>query len=470
MSGLAGLPSTLDHCRISCETAVSAAHMATIKTATLFTSNRDRLRQLLLPRSLAVLNANDILPANADATLPLIQNADLYYLTGIRQEETILVLAPDSCEPTFREVLFLREPNPQLTTWEGHKLDKAEARRMSGIQEVRWLSEFPTVFRQLMCEMDHVYLNTNEHPRAVVEVESRDMRFIRQTQSAYPLHHYHRLAQLMHRLRAVKAPAEITAIREACAITGRAFQRVLRFVRAGIRENEVQAEYAHEFIRHEAAFAYPPIIASGSNNCVLHYNANNQACRSGDLLLLDVAAAKNQYQSDLTRTIPVNGRFTRRQRQVYDAVLRVFREMVRRLVPGKTTRDLRRECEALIAEECVGLGLLTRGQVRRQDPNRPAVGAFFMHGVAHPIGLDVHDVTCNHYVIEPGWVLTCEPAIYIPKEGFGVRLENTIAVTDHGPVDLMARIPIEAEEIESIMNRRSPRAHNPTNRPTPRNR
>jgi Xaa-Pro aminopeptidase len=426
--------------------------MAIVNAASLFTGNRNRLGQLLQPRSLVVVHANDVLPTNADGTLPLVANADLYYLSGIQQEETILVLAPDSFEPAWREILFVREPNPLLTTWEGHKLSQAEATQISGVRTIRWLSDFPNIFRQLMCELDHVYLNTNEHPRAVIEVESRDHRFIRETQAAYPLHRYHRLAQLMHRLRAVKAPAEVNAIRAACHLTDRAFRRVLRFVRPGVNEAEVQAEYAHEFVRNQAGFAYPPIIASGANSCVLHYHTNNQACRAGDLLLLDVAAGKDQYQSDLTRTIPIDGRFTRRQRQVYDAVLRVFREMVKRLVPGRTMRDLRRECEALIAEECIGLGLLKRSQVRRQNPERPAVGTFFMHGVAHPIGLDVHDVTYNHFVIEPGWVLTCEPAIYIPKEGFGIRLENTIVVTDEGPVDLMADIPIEAEEIEAFMN------------------
>jgi Xaa-Pro aminopeptidase len=427
--------------------------MATVHPTSLFASNRNRLIQLLQSRSLAIVHSNDVLSTNADGTLPLIQNSDLYYLTGIQQEETILVLAPDSYEPAWREVLFLREPNPQLTTWEGHKLSQAEATRISGIQTIRWLSEFPNVFRQLMCELDHVYLNTNEHPRAVIEVESRDRRFIRETQAAYPLHRYHRLAQLMHGLRVSKAPAEVKAIRAACDISGNGFRRVLRFVRPGINEAEVEAEYAHEFVRVGAEFAYPPIIASGANSCVLHYGANDQNCRAGDLLLLDVAAGKNHYQSDLTRTIPVSGRFTRRQRQVYDAVLRVFREMVKRLVPGKRTRDLRRECEELIAEECIRLGLLTRSQVRRQDPERPAVSEFFMHGVAHPIGLDVHDVTYNHYEIQPGWVLTCEPAIYLPKEGFGIRIENTIAVTVDGPVDLMAEIPIEAEELEALMSR-----------------
>jgi Xaa-Pro aminopeptidase len=426
---------------------------STAAAARLFTTNRQRLSQLLQPRSLAVLNANDVQPTNADGTRPHVQNADLYYLTGIRQEETLLVLAPDAFEPGHREILFLREPNEHLTTWEGHKLSQAEATRISGIRNVRWLSQFPTIFRQLMCEMDRVYLNSNEHPRATVQVESRDLRFIRQVQAEYPLHQYHRLAQLMHQLRVVKAPAEIELIRAASDLTGRGLRRVLKFVRPAVTEAEVQAEFAHEFTRHGGDFAYPPIIAAGANNCILHYIVNDRICRSGQLLLLDVAAAKDGYMSDLTRTIPVNGRFTRRQRQVYDAVLRVFREMVKRMIPGKTTRDLRRECEALIAEECLGLGLLTRSQIRRQDPDRPAVSAHFMHGVSHPIGLDVHDVTYNHYAIQPGWVLTCEPAIYLPKEGFGVRLENTVAITGNGPVDLMADLPLEADEIEEFMSR-----------------
>jgi len=426
---------------------------STAAAARLFTTNRQRLNQLLQPRSLAVLNANDVQPTNADGTRPHVQNADLYYLTGIRQEETLLVLAPDAFEPGHREILFLREPNEHLTTWEGHKLSQAEATRISGIRNVRWLSQFPTIFRQLMCEMDRVYLNSNEHPRATVQVESRDLRFIRQVQAEYPLHQYHRLAQLMHQLRVVKAPAEIELIRAASDLTGRGLRRVLKFVRPAVTEAEVQAEFAHEFTRHGGDFAYPPIIAAGANNCILHYIVNDRICRSGQLLLLDVAAAKDGYMSDLTRTIPVNGRFTRRQRQVYDAVLRVFREMVKRMIPGKTTRDLRRECEALIAEECLGLGLLTRSQIRRQDPDRPAVSAHFMHGVSHPIGLDVHDVTYNHYAIQPGWVLTCEPAIYLPKEGFGVRLENTVAITGNGPVDLMADLPLEADEIEEFMSR-----------------
>lgn len=422
--------------------------------ASLFRTNRDRLRAKLLPRSVAVLNANDVLPTNADGSLPLVQNADLFYLTGVNQEETILLLAPDAFDPAHREVLFLRETNEHLVTWEGHKLTKEAAQALSGVATVKWLSEFPTVFRTVMCEAENVYLNTNEHQRAVIEVETRDARFIRECQRRYPLHRYHRLAPLLHALRVVKSEPEIAAIRAACDLTGRGFQRVCRFVKPGVNEAEVEAEFAHEFIRARGRFAYNPIIASGANNCVLHYNQNDQPCRNGDLLLLDVAASLGNYMSDLTRTIPVNGRFTRRQRQVYDAVLRVFRQMVQAMTPGKTTKDLRAECEQLLAEECVGLGLLKRSALTKQTPENPAVRPWFMHGVAHPIGLDVHDVTYNHFKIAPGWVLTCEPALYLKDEGFGIRLENTILITENGPVDLMVDIPIEAEAVEELMRRR----------------
>ena len=422
--------------------------------AELFIANRERLRQQLAPRSVALCNANDILPTNADGTMLLHQNADLFYLTGVNQEESILLLAPDAFDPNHREVLFLRETNELLTIWEGHKLTKEQARHVSGIKTVKWLSEFPAVFRAVMCEAENVYLNSNEHQRAVIEVETRDARFIRSCQQNYPLHRYHRLAPLLHALRVIKSTPEIAAIQAACDLTGRGFERVCRFVKPGVNEAEVEAEFAHEFIRAKGAFAYNPIIASGANNCVLHYNQNDQVCRSGELLLLDVAAGLGNYMSDLTRTIPVNGRFTRRQKQVYNAVLRVFRQICKAMVPGKTTKDLRTECELLLAEECVGLGLLTRAQLKKQTPDNPAVKPYFMHGVAHPIGLDVHDVTYNHYRIAPGWVLTCEPAIYIREEGFGVRLENTIQVTENGQVDLMADIPIEAGDVEALMHSR----------------
>ncbi len=422
--------------------------------ARLLVNNRERLRGLLAPRSVAIFNANDVMPTNADGTMGHLQNSDLFYLTGVHQEETILLLAPDAHEESLREVLFLREPNEHLAVWEGHKLTKEQARKISGVKEIQWLEEFPAVFRRLMCESDNVYLNTNEHYRAVITVESRDARFIRTCQAQYPLHRYHRLAPLMHALRVVKSSDEIQLIRAACDLTGRGLNRVLKRVRPGINEMEVEAEFAHEFIRHGGAFAYPPIIASGANNCILHYTQNDQVCRGGELLLLDVGAGRGNYMSDLTRTIPVSGRFTRRQREVYQAVLRVFRQSVKNMVPGKTFLDLRRETEALIAEECVGLGLLKRSQVRRAATAAEVVKPYFMHGVSHPIGLDVHDVVYTYQKIEPGWVLTCEPGIYIQEEGFGIRLENTIHVTATGQEDLMAGLPIEADEIEALMAKR----------------
>ncbi len=419
----------------------------------LFTLNRARLIQKLLPNSAAILNANDIPPTNADGTAAHLQSSDLFYLTGVHQEETILLLAPQAFDPNHREVLFVRQPNEHLAIWEGHKLTKEQATALSGIQNVKWLSDFPAIFRQVMCEAENVYLNSNEHPRAVIEVETREARFVRQCQRQYPLHRYQRLARLLHELRAVKSEHEIAAIQAACDLTGRGFERVCRFLKPGVNEAEVEAEFAHEFIRHKGEFAYQPIIASGANNNILHYNQNDQVCRQGELLLLDVAAGLGSYMSDLTRTIPVSGRFTRRQKQVYNAVLRVFRRMVKAIVPGKTTKDLRTECEALLAEECLGLGLLKPSQIKKQTPDAPAVRPFFMYGVSHPIGLDVHDVTYNHFKLAPGWVLTCEPAIYLKEEGFGIRLENTVLVTENGPRDLMADIPIEADEIEALMNR-----------------
>jgi Xaa-Pro aminopeptidase len=285
-------------------------------------------------------------------------------------------------------------------------------------------------------------------------VETRDARFVRDCRARYPLHHYQRLAPLLYELRMVKSAEEIDAIKAACDLTAKGFDRVCKFVKPGINETEVEAEFAHEFIRHKGQFAYSPIIAGGANNNILHYTQNDQPCRAGDLLLLDVAAGLGNYMSDLTRTIPISGKFTRRQRQVYEAVLRVFRAQVAACVPGKTTRDLRQECEERTAKECVDLGVLKMSEIKKQKPDDPAVRKFFMHGVSHPIGLDVHDATYNHLKLAPGWVVSVEPGIYLKAEGFGVRLENTIAVTENGQRDLMADIPIEADEVEKLMRRR----------------
>lgn len=366
----------------------------------------------------------------------------------------MLLVCPEAHDEKLREVLFLRESNPLLETWEGHKLTKAEAREVSGVQNVKWLGEFPKVFRQLMCEVEHAYLNTNEHKRAVVEVETRDARFVRQVQSQYPLHRYERLARLMHELRATKSPAEVALIRQACQITGQAFARVAKFVRPGVAEFEVEAEFAHEFIRHRAGFAYTPIIASGKNACVLHYIENAVACREGELLLLDVAAAYANYNSDLTRTIPVNGRFTRRQKQVYNAVLRVMRQCCKNLRPGKLHKDWMKEGEQLVEHELLELGLLKPRDVKKQDPENPAFKKYYMHGLGHVLGLDVHDVGLMNTPMQAGWVFTVEPGIYIKEEGLAVRLENNILVGEAENTDLMADIPVEADEIEELMQRK----------------
>ena len=415
----------------------------------LFVQNRARLKSLLRPNSLAVVNANDILPTNADGSLRLRPNSDLFYLTGVEQEESILLIYPDAHDDQTREILFLRETNDLIATWEGHKLTKDEARKLTGIARVEWLSEFRPLFHRLMCECEHVYLNANEHKRADLEVESRDLRFAKDTQARYPLHDYQRLAPLLHYLRAVKSAEEVKLLQHACDITGAGFARVARFVRPGVTETEVEAEFAHEFIRRGGDFAYPPIIASGANACVLHYLANDQVCKKGDLLLLDVAASYANYNSDLTRTLPVSGRFTRRQKQVYNAVLRVLRQSIAGLTPGKLTKDWQKEAEQFTQKELVDLGLLTTREIRKQNPDRPALKKYFMHGVGHPIGLDVHDVGLTVEPIQPGWVLTVEPAIYLPAEGFAVRLENDILIQEGGNIDLMADIPIEADEIES---------------------
>ena len=426
----------------------------------LFVENRRRLKRLLRANSLAAVNSNDVYPTNADGTWPLAANTDLFYLTGVEQEQTILLLFPHADDEQHSEILFLREPTHESELWEGTKLTKEKARSTSGIQNVQWLSEFPRLFHRLMCECDHVYLNSNEHKRAVIEVETREARFIADTIRRYPLHSYQRLAPLMHQLRALKSEIEIELIRKACKLTKQGFLRVLEIARPGISEKELEAEYAHEFIRNGSRFAYPPIIASGANACCLHYVTNSSVCRKGELILLDVAAECANYNSDLTRTIPVSGRFTRRQKQVYNAVLRVLRQCIQGLTPGKKPKDWQKEAEQSVEKELVELGLITTREVKRRqgDSEIPAFKKYFMHGVGHPLGLDVHDVGIVTHPIQAGWVMTVEPGIYIREEGLGVRLENDVLVTDNGPVDLTADIPVEPDEIEHLMNNHSRRS------------
>jgi len=417
----------------------------------LFVTNRERLKELMLENSLAVVNANDIPPTNADGTLAMPAGSDLFYLSGVEQEESILLLYPDADDEKHREILFLREPTPEIELWEGRKLTRDEARQVAGVKNIRWLSEFRRLFHRLMCGCDHVYLNSNEHPRAVIEVESREARFVADTARRYPLHDYQRLARLMHQLRVVKSDLEIDLVRKACALTEQGFRRVLKFTKPGVLEAQIEAEFAHEFIRHHGRFAYLPIIASGPNALALHYIENSSACNKGELLLLDVAASWANYNADMTRTIPVSGRFTARQRRVYNAVLRVLRQSINGLVCGKKPKEWQKEGEQMIEKELVDLGLLTLRQIRKQDPDHPALKKYFMHGLGHPLGLDVHDVGITTQPIQAGWVMTVEPGIYLPEEGFAVRLENDVLVTGNGPVDLMAGIPVEADEIEQLM-------------------
>lgn len=417
----------------------------------LFASHREKLKALLPPGSLAVVCSNDVMPTNADGTMGFHQNADLFYLTGVNQEESILVMFPDAFDEKQREVLFVRQPSEHLAIWEGHKLSKEQATAVSGIAQIRWLGDFPAALHRWMCECQQVYLNGNEYPAGSRDVETRELRFARNLRHQYPLHRFERLAPILASLRLVKSPGELDLIRKACGITRDGFVRSLKFIKPGVNEAEIEAEWAHEFIRNKATFAYPPIICTGENNCVLHYNANDQVCKKGELVLMDVGAGYGQYASDLTRTVPVSGKFSRRQKQVYNAVLRVFHKVVGAMKPGTTLKDLRKQCEQWTEEELLELELLKPSDIKKQDPNNPAFKKYFMHGVAHSMGLDVHDVGAVSATLAPGWVVTCEPAIYIKEEGFGVRIENDILITDGDAVDLMADIPIEVDEIESLM-------------------
>jgi len=419
----------------------------------LFVSNRERLSKLIKPNAIAVFNANDIMPANADGTMPFRQNNDLFYLCGIDQEETILILYPDFHDKKYREILFLKETNENIAIWEGHKYTKEEAVETSGISTIFWLDEFKNTLHTLMAEADHVYLNTNEHIRASVEVETRDARFIKSCKNKYPLHNYERVAPLMHSLRAKKSEKEIELIRKACEITEKGFRRILKFTRPGVMEYEIEAEFAHEFLRYRSrGFAYAPIIASGFNACVLHYIDNSSPCRDGELILMDVGAEYANYNADMTRCIPVNGRFTERQKEVYNAVLRVQREAKKLLVPGNTIPEYHKEVGKIMEGELLGLGLLDKNEIENQDPAKPAYKKYFMHGTSHHLGLDVHDVGNIYEKFKPGMVFTVEPGIYIREEKLGIRLEDNVVIREEGLENLMESIPIDIEEIEELMN------------------
>ncbi len=406
------------------------------------------------PNSLAVFNSNDIYPISADSTMPFEQHRDIFYLSGVDQEESILVLFPDSPKEKYREVLFLRETNEHIAVWEGEKLTKEKAFETTGVKSVFWLQDFEKVFFEMMSYSDAIYYNTNEHYRASVETETREDRFIKWSKEKYPAHTVLKSNPILQRLRSVKDQIELDLMQRACDITEKGFRRLLGFVKPGVWEYEIEAELIHEFLRNRSRkFAYTPIIASGNNANVLHYIENNQQCKAGDLILMDVAAEYANYSSDLTRTIPVSGRYTDRQKAVYNAVLRVKNEATKMLVPGTLWEQYHVEVGKIMTSELIGLGLLDKTDVKNENKDWPEYKKYFMHGTSHHIGLDTHDYGLLHEPMKSNMVFTVEPGIYIPDEGFGIRIEDDVVVQESGePFNLMRNIPIEVDEIEELMN------------------
>ena len=418
-----------------------------------YSNTRNAFIQAMKPNSIAVFNSNDTYPVSADSVLPFEQQRDIFYLTGVDQEESILLLFPEAVDPKMREILFVRETNDHIAVWEGAKLSKNQATNRSGIETIFWLQDFDRILDQLSAFNETFYFNTNEHYRQAVETQTREDRFIKKCKELYPAHGVAKSNPILQKLRAVKTAEEIDQIQTACNITEKGFRRLLDFVKPGVWEYEIEAELCHEFLRNRSkGFAYTPIIASGNSANVLHYTENKAQCKTGELILLDVAAEYGNYKSDLTRTIPVSGTFTERQKAVYNAVLRVKNEATKLLVPGTIWKEYHKEVGELMTAELLGLGLLDRADVQNQDPEQPAYKKYFMHGTSHHIGLDTHDYGLLHLPMEANMVFTVEPGIYIAEEGFGVRLEDDVVVQAQGsPINLMGNIPIEIEEIENLM-------------------
>lgn len=421
---------------------------------TLFVDNRKNFIKELKPNSMALFVSNDILPTNADGSYGFVQNSDLFYLSGIDQEDTILMIFPDVKDGKHKEVLFIKETSDLIAIWEGAKLTKDQAKEVSGIDHIYWHHEFEKVIKGFIFQAENIYLNNNEHTRRYIDMETAQTRFNKSIIAQYPLHTIQRSAPIMHKIRAVKHPIEIGLIQQACNITEKGFRRLLNFVKPGVTEYEIEAELIHEFIRNKSrGFAYGPIVASGKNACVLHYVENNKPCNNGDVLLLDVAAEYANYASDMTRAIPVNGKFTKRQKEVYNAVLRVMKAATKMLVVGNTFEKYNHAVGELMTEELLQLGLIKTEEVKNQNPAWPAYKKYFMHGTSHFMGLDVHDVGYFYEPMKAGNVFTCEPGIYILEENLGIRLENNILITPNGNDDLMKNIPLEADEIEELMNK-----------------
>lgn len=417
-----------------------------------FSENRRRLSKLLEPRSVAIFNANDEYLRNGDQRFIYRQQSDFFYLTGIEQEKSVLMLAPDYPDPKLREILWVLRTSEQMAIREGHKVTREEAHAISGIKNVQWLDNLEMTLRDLILWSDQIYLNTYEYPKFSSEVESRDLRFAHSLIRQYPVHKYLRAAPLMTKLRMIKTDTEVDLIRKANEITGKAFRRMLRFVKPGVYEFEIQAEMEHEFLINRAnGSAFPPIIATGKNACVLHYHQNNSQCADGNLVLFDFGAEYANYAADVSRTIPVNGKFTPRQKQLYELVHRVQKLAVQQMIPGNTMENYNSFVNQEMEKEMIKMGLLDKQEVKNQNPENPLFKKYFMHGTAHHLGLDVHDVIHRFEPFQSGMVFTCEPGIYIPQEGIGIRLENDILISENGPVDLSADIPVELNEIEQLM-------------------
>ncbi len=419
----------------------------------LFIENRKRFTEKLKPKSLAIFNSNDMMPRNGDADYDFKQNSDMYWLTGIDQEECAVVIFPDCPIEMYRETLFVKRTNETIAVWHGHKYTKEEAMKASGIKHVFWMDEFDSLMRTVIILSEHIYLNLNENDRASNTAPYKDLRFAHEMMQQFPLHKYERAAPILQRLRSVKSPIEIDVMKAAAGISEKMLMRVLKFVKPGVKEYEVEAEVIHEFIRNGASgHSFTPIVASGKNACVLHYIDNAGICNDGDLLLLDTGADYANYASDMTRTFPVNGRFTKRQKEVYNAVLRVMREAKKLLKPGVLLMKYHEEVCKVMEKELIDLGLLTLNDIKKQNPEWPAFKKYYMHGTSHFLGIDVHDVGMRYEPMQAGMTFSCEPGIYIPEEGIGIRLENEILITKDGCLDLMEHIPIEADHIEELMN------------------
>jgi Xaa-Pro aminopeptidase len=420
----------------------------------LFIKNRAKFTAQMKPKSIAVFNSNDVFTTGADTTLPFHQHRDIFYLSGVDQEESILLLFPDTLDKKHKEILFVKETNDHIAIWEGAKLNKLQATKTSGIETVYWLKDLDKVFFDLMTEAETIYFNTNEHYRQSVELETREDRFIKKVKGDFPAHNWAKSFPILQNIRGVKEKTELELLQTACNITEKGFRRILGFVKPGVMEYEIEAEFMHEFLRNRSkGFAYTPIVGSGYNACVLHYIENNQECKDGDMLLMDVGAEYANFSSDMTRTIPVNGRFSDRQRAVYNAVNNVKEEATKMLIPGTIWAEYHKEVGKIMTSELLGLSLIDKADVQNEDPNWPAYKKYFMHGTSHHMGLDTHDYGELKTPMKANMVFTVEPGIYIPKENMGIRLEDDVVIQENGaPFNLMRNIPISAEEIEDLMN------------------